>query len=118
MPFLDVRILELVASLPTDLLLRDGWTKWLLRKAMEDLVPPQVVWRKDELGFVTPEVIWLRASAARLTGLFERGARSAEYLDSARVRGAFQRELAKAPERWVYFWPGAINLELWFRAYF
>lgn len=35
-PFLDYRVIELATQLPVTYLIRDGWHKWILRKAMED----------------------------------------------------------------------------------
>jgi asparagine synthase (glutamine-hydrolysing) len=53
-PFTDYRLVDYVFSLPAMYKIRHGWTKWLLRLAVEDLLPPEVVWRKDKLGFATP----------------------------------------------------------------
>jgi asparagine synthase (glutamine-hydrolysing) len=54
-PFTDHRIVDYVFSLPAVYKIRHGWTKWLLRLAVKDLLPPEIVWRKDKLGFATPQ---------------------------------------------------------------
>src|SRR5207302_38055 len=46
---------------------RAGWSKYGLRRALDDLLPSSVVWRRDKKGFPTPVGNWLRdgrASAA------------------------------------------------------
>ncbi len=53
-PFLDYRVVELATRLPTTYLIRDGWHKWILRKAMEDFLPADVVWRRVKMGFPYP----------------------------------------------------------------
>jgi len=53
-PFLDYRMIELGASLPSNYLVRNGWHKWILRKSLEDLLPDDVLWRKKKLGFPFP----------------------------------------------------------------
>ena len=53
-PFLDYRVVEVATQLPTTYLIRDGWHKWILRKAMEDLLPEDVVWRRVKQGFPYP----------------------------------------------------------------
>jgi asparagine synthase (glutamine-hydrolysing) len=53
-PFLDYRVVELATRLPITYLVRDGWHKWILRKAMEDLLPAEVVWRRAKMGFPFP----------------------------------------------------------------
>jgi asparagine synthase (glutamine-hydrolysing) len=58
-PFLDYRVVEFALSLPTSYLIRDGWHKWILRKAFEDTLPTDVLWRKRKMGFPFPyEEFW------------------------------------------------------------
>jgi asparagine synthase (glutamine-hydrolysing) len=47
-PFTDVRLAEFCIGLPWQLKTRNGWTKYILRRAMEPYLPSQVVWRKDK----------------------------------------------------------------------
>src|SRR5579863_542204 len=60
LPFLDARLINLVLPLAPELKLRDGWTKWVLRKALEDLLPAPIIWRKDKQGFINPQSEWLK----------------------------------------------------------
>jgi asparagine synthase (glutamine-hydrolysing) len=53
-PFLDYRVVEIAARMPTTYLIRHGWHKWILRKAMEDSLPTDVVWRRIKMGFPYP----------------------------------------------------------------
>ncbi len=53
-PFLDHRVVEFAFRLPTTYLFRDGWHKWILRKALEDVLPADVVWRRRKMGFPFP----------------------------------------------------------------
>jgi len=47
-PFYDVRLLSYCLSLPADQKLRHGWPRWILRKAMEGILPKSVQWRPDK----------------------------------------------------------------------
>lgn len=51
-PFLDVDLVEFASWIPDRLLLRDGYPKWALRRAMTGLLPDRVAWRrgKEHLG--------------------------------------------------------------------
>lgn len=60
LPFLDYRLIELLAHLPADEKLFKGWTKYVFRKAMQDRIPDSIVWRKDKQGFVSPQEQWLK----------------------------------------------------------
>lgn len=53
-PFLDYRVVELAMQLPVTYLVRNGWHKWILRKALEDCLPHDVLWRKRKMGFPFP----------------------------------------------------------------
>jgi asparagine synthase (glutamine-hydrolysing) len=64
-PLLDHRIVEFVFSLPVEYLIRDGWLKWILRFAMKDLLPEEVLWRTNKRGFPFPYKEWLGASKQR-----------------------------------------------------
>jgi asparagine synthase (glutamine-hydrolysing) len=47
-PFHDVRLVEFCIGLPWYLKTYRGWTKNILRRAMEPYLPPNVIWRKDK----------------------------------------------------------------------
>lgn len=59
LPFLDYRCVELAVSLPNEYKIKEGWTKNILRKAINGHLPKEIVWRKNKLGFNAPEKTWL-----------------------------------------------------------
>ncbi len=59
LPFLDHQLVEFIFSLPSDFKIRSGWTKWLLRKTMEDQLPSEIAWRRDKTGFEPPQRQWM-----------------------------------------------------------
>lgn len=58
-PFLDHNFVEFIAKLPADMRIRSGWTKYILRQGLNDVLPEKIRNRKSKLGFLTPEVKWL-----------------------------------------------------------
>ena len=58
-PFLDHNVVETAFSLPASYLVRDGWMKWIVRKAFERSLPEEVVWRRQKMGFPFPLNHWL-----------------------------------------------------------
>lgn len=59
-PFLDYKIVEFTMSLPAKLKVPDGkTTKYLLKKAVEGILPPEIIYRKKQ-GFWAPINEWLR----------------------------------------------------------
>jgi asparagine synthase (glutamine-hydrolysing) len=58
-PFLDHRVAEYAASLPGDYKLRGRRTKYILKRAVADLLPPFVI-RRGKKGFGVPVAEWLK----------------------------------------------------------
>jgi asparagine synthase (glutamine-hydrolysing) len=58
-PLLDHRLVELLASMPSQMKIRDGETKWLLRRVLERYVPAQLL-KAPKSGFGVPVGSWLR----------------------------------------------------------
>jgi len=60
LPFLEHELVEFLFSLPAELKIHNGWTKWLLRKSVDKVLPNQIVWRKDKIGFEPPQKKWMQ----------------------------------------------------------
>jgi asparagine synthase (glutamine-hydrolysing) len=61
LPFLNHELVEFIFTLPADYKIRGGCTKWLLRKAMENILPANIAWRKDKVGFEPPQRQWMES---------------------------------------------------------
>lgn len=59
LPFLDHNLVEFVFRLPDHFLIRNGWTKWILREAFRGIVPSAITDRVDKLGYMPPQKRWL-----------------------------------------------------------
>ena len=62
-PLLDYRLMEFAAKLPTNLRVRKGQGKYLLKKSMERYLPDEILYR-PKMGFVTPIAQWFRGPLA------------------------------------------------------
>jgi asparagine synthase (glutamine-hydrolysing) len=60
LPFLSHKLVEFMFTLPSGFKIRDGWTKWILRKSASPLLPADIVWRKDKIGFEPPQKKWMQ----------------------------------------------------------
>ncbi|MBP7477333.1 MAG: asparagine synthase (glutamine-hydrolyzing) [Chitinophagales bacterium] len=60
LPFLSHKLVEFVFSLPSEIFLKDGWSKYILRKSMEDKLIQEICWRRDKIGFESPHNQWMR----------------------------------------------------------
>jgi asparagine synthase (glutamine-hydrolysing) len=123
LPFLDYRIVDALMTRPPDLKLRDGWTKWVFRKAMEPDLPASVAWRRDKQGFLNPQRRWLKHELVpRIRGLFAGTMLSSELglIDQSALQALYERYIREdivsggTHDREVF---GPLALEMWLRRY-
>ena len=60
MPFMDHRLVSYVFSLPYSSKFGGGYTKKLVRDAIDPYLPKEVTWRKSKIGFNSPTVDWMQ----------------------------------------------------------
>ena len=58
-PFMDYRVMELGAALGSDTNIRQGYGKWILRKAFESRIPESIAWARFKRGFDAGDRRWL-----------------------------------------------------------
>jgi len=63
-PFLDTRVIDLALSMPGDMKLRGGITKFILKEAMKDLLPHDILHRSKQM-FTVPVGEWFKAHLAK-----------------------------------------------------
>ena len=51
-PFWDKRLVEFCLALPADQKLKQGWSRYVLRKAMQNVLPPEIQWRRNKNNFL------------------------------------------------------------------
>jgi asparagine synthase (glutamine-hydrolysing) len=119
-PMLDYQLASFAVNCRTSLKLRNGWTKWILRKAMRGILPEAVRLRKTKLGFSTPQQKWLREDArGTIRSLIHNRVLKLERILSPRkvsaTLGAFlDRNPGSLTELEAY---RVLNLELWARVF-
>lgn len=61
LPFLSHKLCEFIFSLPNEYKINSGWTKYVLRKAMDKILPHSICWRVDKIGYEPPQNEWLNS---------------------------------------------------------
>ncbi|MDD1677131.1 MAG: asparagine synthase (glutamine-hydrolyzing) [Methanomicrobiales archaeon] len=118
-PYLDHRVAEYLAALPLGEKIRNGITKYVLRRAIKGIVPEEIRCRMDKMGFVAPEEVWMKDDLR----VFVNGVITAHsfmtrpYWDAIKVRDDYQAFVeGKTPyssELWRI-----VCTELWLRMFF
>lgn len=112
-PFLDHPFVEFAASVPESLKIRNGSGKFIMKRAVEDLLPHDIIYRK-KMGFPTPLRQWLLDSRAeRLFALLlDRNRLLAEYVDLDYVQDLINRQRSHTEDATDRLWR-LLNFQLW-----
>jgi asparagine synthase (glutamine-hydrolysing) len=115
-PLLDHRLVEFAATIPPDMMLRSGTTKWIFKEAMRGILPDDIIDRRKH-GFAIPLDLWFRG---KLGGFV----RDLLLTKRSRERGIFNpaaiKSLVRSHEAGrrldMELWT-LLSFELWCRAF-
>ncbi len=87
-PFLDHKLVEFTAKMPREMKLRGSTTKWILREAMKDILPVEILDR-PKMGFPVPVGNWFRGPFKHIVDEYLLGKR-------ALTRGIFDADFVRS----------------------
>ncbi|HKG15741.1 MAG TPA: asparagine synthase (glutamine-hydrolyzing) [Pyrinomonadaceae bacterium] len=117
-PFLDHRLVEYTARMPERMKLRGWTTKYVLRRAMEGVLPRQILTR-PKMGFPVPVGAWFRGRYRHVLDEYVLGERAASrgVFERGYVRGMVARHHSGAEDHTERLW-ALVNFEMWQRRFF
>jgi asparagine synthase (glutamine-hydrolysing) len=117
-PFLDHKLVEYTARMPERMKLRGWKTKYVLRRAMEKVLPPQILTR-PKMGFPVPVGAWFRGRFRHVVDEYVLGERAASrrVFEPAFVRGLVELHRSGAEDHTERLW-ALVNFEMWQRRFF
>lgn len=117
-PLLDYRIVELAFRIPSELKLKRGVTKYVLRRAVQGLLPEEVVGRRDKRGFPTPTREWFRGPLRSwLEGrLLSDSFAQRDIFAPDYVKRIVVEHMVGRADHSQLLWK-MLNIELWFRCF-
>jgi asparagine synthase (glutamine-hydrolysing) len=98
-PFIDYRLVEYVLGLPDEFKIRNGYSKYILREAIDEL-PEQIRNRSHKMGFVAPDKKWVLENKEMIRNELE---------DAIKNTGFFTQALV---ERFDLFVSGKLGYEM------
>ena len=113
-PFLDKEIVSWSASIPSNLKLKNNIEKYILRLAMKDILPSEILQRK-KMGFGTPINLWLKRELREISiQLLENLEKRKNIIQSKYVKLIKKNLLKKlfSSEAW-----NLIMFELWYETF-
>lgn len=113
-PFLDHHLVEFTMDIPEQWKTKGGESKYLLKKAVEGLIPNDIIYRK-KMGFGAPMADWLRSdfghavrSSVLSSGLMRRGFFNVDYIEKL-----FDWHFKSRADCSLYIW-NLYNVTAWY----
>lgn len=114
LPFLDYRVVEAALSINNHYKIKHGWTKYILRKAVDAILPRSITWRKNKLGFEAPTSTWLKENDAMIKEMIFNSPILIEMVDLSNVEKRYHNIYWK--DKWNLFsiakWEQIYNVSL------
>jgi asparagine synthase (glutamine-hydrolysing) len=112
-PFLDHPLVEFSTRVPDRLKIRSSEGKYILKRAVEDLLPREIIYRK-KMGFPTPLRQWLRDSRAEplFQLLLDRDKLLAEHFNMPFIEALIERQRNGTEDCTDRLWR-LLNLQIW-----
>ena len=117
-PFLDHRLVEYTLRLPSTVLVKGGVTKYPLKKAVEGLIPHEIIYRKKQ-GFAAPVNEWIRGPWRSMVEqtLFHSPMSRLGLFRKDEIQRLFERHTRGASNEGQLLW-NLLNLHLWYERWF
>ena len=113
-PLLDRRIVDLISCMPAGMKFKGGEMKYLLKRTIKDLVPKNIMNRKEKMGFPVPLHLWAKNHAKDfiLDTISCQKAKGRNIVNSVYVENMISSERPFGRGLW-----GILCLELWFQQF-
>ncbi|MEC1719141.1 asparagine synthase (glutamine-hydrolyzing) [Schinkia azotoformans] len=112
-PLLDYRIVEYAASIPSAIKVKGLEPKYIFKKAIQGIIPDEVLNRKDKKGFPTPINIWFKSNPKLVKDiLLDKSAKERNLFNSKAIENMINSTEDYSWQLWTL-----MNIELWFKIY-
>lgn len=114
-PLLDRRIIDLISKMPAGMKFKGGELKYLLKQSIKEIMPPEILGRKDKMGFPIPLHIWSKNKKTRdfmMDTLLSKKAKERNVIKPEYIEKIINSEQPFSRGLW-----GLLSTELWFNQF-
>ena len=113
--FLDENVVKFCWNLPITLMIKDGYTKWLIRHSLKNYLPAEVLWNKKHVGLNAPANIWFRNDLRKnlentVTNLIKR--KELSFINEKKLSHVLKEHFSKKKDHMMFLWK-LYSLEKW-----
>ncbi len=114
----DLPLINYVFSIPATYKIRKGFSKFLLREAMKNIIPKEIYLRTDKLGFATPQDLWLKKLNTKLREKFLQYNDYQEFIDKKKILSHWDKIFAEKNVKLRNFVFRVLNFLMWKKMFF
>lgn len=113
-PFLDHNLVEFTMGIPESWKTRNGMSKYLLKRAVEDILPEEVIYRK-KMGFGAPMAEWLKGDFGKIckNAVINSSLLKMNFINVDFVLELFEEHSSGKNNNSLYIW-NLYNLTAWY----
>ncbi len=113
-PLLDHEVVEFAATVPANIKFEGGHMKRLIKEAFGDVLPGELIARRDKMGFPVPLKEWYAGDLKDFVSdvFSSQAARTRPFMKSDKVLANFGKEANFSRKTW-----GLLSLELWHQTF-
>jgi asparagine synthase (glutamine-hydrolysing) len=116
-PYLDRDLVDFLFRVPREQIVRPGRRRSLMRRALKDIVPVEIVERRRKANLVRGPLLSLDSARSQIEKLLARSlAVSHGYVDPKQIRSAWDQVTSGRDTQWSMAFARTIGFELWLRA--
>ena len=113
--FLDENVVKFCWNLPITLMIKDGYTKWLIRHSLKNYLPAEVLWQKKHVGLNAPANIWFRNDLKKnlqktVNSLLKR--EEISFINKKKLNFILKEHFSKKKDHMMFIWK-LYSLEKW-----
>ena len=117
-PYLDRDLVDFLTRIPREQLLRPGRRRSLMRRALRDIVPVQILERRRKAFIIHGPLTVIRENRTLIEKLFRSSALgSSGFITDAGVLVALEETIKRNDPKWCSGIQRLVAMELWFRAW-
>lgn len=115
--FLDEKVVNFCWNLPITMMIKDGYTKWLIRYSLKDHLPKEVLWNKKHIGLNAPANIWFREGLKNellltINNLLNR--KNLSIINKKSLYKLMKEHFSNKKDHMMFFWK-LYSLEKWLK---
>ena len=113
-PLLDRRIIDLISRMPAGMKFKGGELKYLMKRTINNIVPPEILNRKDKMGFPVPLHLWSKNNSRDfiMDTFLSKNSKERNILNTEYIEKMINSEQPFSRGLW-----GLLSLEIWFNQF-